>query len=152
MDAENEKKRPRIGVAVLVMQEGKVLLGKRMGSHGEGDWACPGGHLEFGESVEQCAMRELAEETGLTAQSIRLGPWTNDVFEERKHYITFFVFVDRFAGDLQLLEPHKCQSWEWFSWNELPSPLFLPIRSLIQKVGHEKLNESIEAFSIELKP
>ena len=55
-------------------------------------WACPGGHLEFGESVEECASRELLEETGLTT-SLRLGPWVNDVMEGDKHYITLFVFV-----------------------------------------------------------
>ena len=57
---------PRIGVGCVVERNGLVLLGQRKGAHAEGFWAFPGGHLEFGETVEACARRELVEETGLT--------------------------------------------------------------------------------------
>jgi 8-oxo-dGTP diphosphatase len=70
-----ERKRPRIGVGVAVLPEGKGLLGKRKGSHRAGHWSFPGGHLDFGESAESYASRELLEETGLKALSTRLGPW-----------------------------------------------------------------------------
>ena len=56
----------RVGVGVLVTRGGsKVLVGQRRGSHGAGDWALPGGHLEVGETWEACAARELKEETGI---------------------------------------------------------------------------------------
>ena len=54
-----------IGVGVIVVHEGKVLLGLRTGSHGANTWAFPAGHLEFQETVEECALRELKEQTGL---------------------------------------------------------------------------------------
>ncbi len=118
-------KYPRVGVGCIVQHEGKVLLGKRKGSHGVGFWGFPGGHLEFGESIESCAKRELLEETGLTPLSLQLGPWVENIMEEgQKHYITIFVFVDQFHGELTLLEPNKCEGWEWFTWNTLPQPLF----------------------------
>jgi len=41
---------PRVGLGVLIIKDGKVLLGRRKGAHGEGTWAPPGGHLECGES------------------------------------------------------------------------------------------------------
>ncbi len=129
--ASTSVKHPRIGVACIVQREGKVLIGKRKGSHAAGFWGFPGGHLEFGESVETCAKRELIEETGLLPQSLRLGPWVENVMEEgQKHYITIFVFVDQFDGKPELLEPDKCESWEWFAWDNLPEPLFAPIPSL----------------------
>ena len=130
---QTDKIRPLIGVGVCVVKEGRVLLGKRKGAHGAGEWSFAGGHLEFGETVEECAARELAEETGLKAVSLELGPWTNDIIDGTKHYITLFVFVTQFEGQLQLLEPHKCEGWEWFSWSALPTPLFLPVQSLIKK-------------------
>lgn len=138
------KKRPLIGVGVVVLHEGKVLLGKRKGSHGMGDWSLAGGHLEFKESIEECAKRELEEETGLKALSLSLGPWTEDVIESDKHYVTIFVFVHHFIGIPKLLEPHKCEGWQWFAWNELPTPLFLPVRSLIAKVGLANLQNMAE--------
>ena len=55
----------RVGVGVLVTRGAEVLVGQRRGSHGAGDWALPGGHLEVGESWEACAARELEEETGI---------------------------------------------------------------------------------------
>jgi 8-oxo-dGTP diphosphatase len=130
---------PRIGVGVVVVDQGKVLLGKRKGSHGAGDWSFPGGHLEFGEEVEDCAKRELEEETGLQALSLSLGPWTNNRMKEKKHYVTLFVFVKRFSGILQVKEPTKCEGWQWCDWDELPSPLFPPVASLIHKTGKDHL-------------
>jgi 8-oxo-dGTP diphosphatase len=133
------EKRPKVGIGVLVVREGKVLLGKRKGSHGSGLWAPSGGHLEFGESVERCAARELFEETGLQALSVELGPWTSDVMDEDKHYISIFVFISQFVGEPALLEPSKCEGWHWFDWHALPVPLFPPVRSLIEKVGLDLL-------------
>ncbi|RLC15632.1 MAG: DNA mismatch repair protein MutT, partial [Deltaproteobacteria bacterium] len=55
--------RPLIGVAAIVIKDKKVLLGKRKNAHGAGTWAFPGGHLEYKESIEECAKREVFEET-----------------------------------------------------------------------------------------
>ncbi len=116
---------PRIGVGILVEKEGKVLLGQRKGSHAAYTWAPPGGHLEFGESVEDCAKRELLEETGLLAHACHLGPWVENVMENgSKHYITIFVSVSRYEGIPENLEPEKCVQLDWFSWDTLPTPLF----------------------------
>src|SRR5258708_7706216 len=106
-----------------------MILGKRKNAHGDGDWAPPGGHLEFGETPIQCALRELKEETGLLLQKAQELTFTNDIFTtSNKHYITIFIegFVE---GEPQLLEPEKCLGWQWFSWDQLPQPLFLSLDS-----------------------
>ncbi len=57
-----------------------------------GTYALPGGHLDFGESFEQCAAREVKEETGLNVQDVRFLTATNTVFGDAgKHYVTIFL-------------------------------------------------------------
>lgn len=122
---------PRVGVGVLLLRAGLVLLGERLGAHGAGSWAPPGGHLEFGESIAQCASRELLEETGLVAHNVRDGPYANTVFADAElHYLTVFAIVERAEGLPTVREPGKCVRWEWFAWHALPSPLFEPLRAL----------------------
>lgn len=126
--------RPRVGVGVAILKNGKVLMGKRKNSHGEGTWCFPGGHLEFGESWEKCALRETEEEVGIKIKNLRFGTVTNDFFkEENKHYITIIMVADYDSGKVTLGEPEKCEKWEWFSWNNLPEPLFVPQQNLIKQ-------------------
>ncbi len=124
---------PKVGVGILVVKDGALLLGKRKGAHGAGSWAAPGGKLEFGESIEACARRELFEETGLHLQAMKFGPYTNDLFEaENEHYLTAFVIVEQFSGTLSLMEPEKCEGWQWFDLMALPAPLFTPLQTLFE--------------------
>ena len=128
------KNRPLIGVAVIVIKNGRVLLGRRKNAHGDGTWAFPGGHLEFNESIEECARREIFEETGITISNLRYGPYTNDIFEkEGKHYVTLFVLADYASGDPRVKEPEKCEAWQWHRWPPPVKPRFLPITNLLKQ-------------------
>lgn len=136
------KKIPRIGVGVLIISGSHILLGKRKNAHGENTWSPPGGHLEFGETPEQCAQRETLEECGLEVANIRLGGVTNDIFTaEEKHYITLMMIADYTGGTPQVLEPHKCDGWEWFDLHDLPTPLFLPLQNLRKSHDFETLTQ-----------
>lgn len=125
---------PKVGVGVLVLRNGKVLMGERRGSHGEGTWAPPGGHLEYGERWEECAKRETYEETGLEIKDVEFFTCTNDVYPEiGKHYVTIFMRARWVEGNPINYEPEKCVRWEWFQWNDLPSPLFKPMESIVRQ-------------------
>lgn len=125
--------RPKVGIGVLIRRDGKILMGKRKGAHGSGSWAPPGGNLDFGEEVESAARREVLEETGLKIQDIRFLTITNDIFkEENKHYITLWMMGEYISGEPKVLEPDKCEAWEWFSPNMFPSPLFIPLQNLLR--------------------
>ena len=126
--------RPAVGIGVCLIKDGRVLLGKRINVHGEDCWTFPGGHLEMDETWEDCAEREVLEETGLRIKNSKFIGVTNDIFrEEKKHFITIFIKADYDSGELKLMEPEKCSEWKWFSWENLPHPLFLPIKNLIKQ-------------------
>ncbi len=125
---------PKIGVGVIVIKDNRVLLGKRKASHGEGSWCFPGGHLEFNEEIEDCARREVMEETGIQIKNPRMGTFTNDFFrKEGKHYVTLYVISEHNSGEPKIMEPEKCERWEWFEWNKLPKPLFIPVQNLLRQ-------------------
>lgn len=116
--------RPKVGIGVLVLKDGKVLLGKRKGSHGDGQYASPGGHLEYGETFEACAARELLEETGLKVKHIRFQCAANILSYAPKHYVHIGMTADWESGEATVLEPEKCDSWGWYDIDALPSPIF----------------------------
>ncbi|BGP13900.1 hypothetical protein JCM10213_002541 [Rhodosporidiobolus nylandii] len=133
----------RVGVGIFLFNSRfHFVTGLRKGSHGAGALQLPGGHLEVGETPEACAVREVAEETGLTIreEDVRFLTATNDIFAaERKHYITLFTAC-KIGDDVQpeVLEPDKCERWTWTSWENLKeladtpdNHLFLPLRNLI---------------------
>ncbi|MDP2631484.1 MAG: NUDIX domain-containing protein [Candidatus Uhrbacteria bacterium] len=127
----DESRRPKVGVGVLIVKDGMVLFGKRIGAGG-GKWSTPGGHLEWFESFEQCARRETMEEAGVEIDNIRHVHTTNDCgHEEGVHYITVWMVADWKSGEVQNCEPHKCEGWHWFDWGDLPEPLLLSNENLL---------------------
>ena len=126
--------RPKVGLGVCIIKDNKVLLGKRKNAHGEGSWCFPGGHLEFGESYEECAKRETFEEVGISIKNVRFVTATNDIFPvEDKHYVTVYISAEYDEGKIEIKEPDKMVEWAWFSWDKLPQPLFIPMQNPIKQ-------------------
>ena len=119
------------------MRRGRVLLGRRRGSHGEGYYAAPGGHIEFGESFEQTARREVREETRLEIADLRLLSVGNYIFHRddgARHYVDVDFVCEALAGEPQLMEPEKCDGWAWYDLDDLPQPLFIVTQRMIESL------------------
>ena len=124
--------RPQIGVGVIIIKDGQLLLLKRQSVHGAGTWSTPGGHLEFGESPEACAIREVREETVVEIGNVRFLAITNDCFTATaKHYITIWMQGDHRSGTPAVNAPYEMSAVDWFALDNLPQPLFLPLRNLV---------------------
>jgi 8-oxo-dGTP diphosphatase len=115
-----------IGIGVMVMKDGKVLLGKRKSSHGAGEYAFPGGHLEYMESFEQCARREIAEECGIKVGEISFQCLTNMRQYAPRHYMHVGLLTSWISGEPATLEPDRCEGWDWYGLDHLPAPLYEP--------------------------
>lgn len=109
-----------------------VLLGKRKGSIGAGEWALPGGRLAPNESPLHCAGRELQEEIGVDWRSKDLEdlqvdksqPFNNTVTGGQPWTTLFFTGRLAVGVEPKLMEPDKCEKWDYFSIKNLPGPLF----------------------------
>ena len=116
----------RVGVGVMVLGPGGYVLLRRQSSHGEGEWSFPGGHLEYGESVLDCAARECEEELGVALKDAAVMPFfTEDHFpDHHKHYIT--LYVTGWCEEVpRIMEPHKASQIKSFNIGDiLPEPLF----------------------------
>jgi len=128
MSTEN-KKYPLVGTGILIQREdGKVLMGLRQGSHGAGEWNFPGGHLEFGETLFDCAKREVKEETGLDVEIIRVHSVADEmkyIESHGRHYVNIGLTAKYLGGEPSLTEPDKYVEWRWFSLDDLPENIFL---------------------------
>lgn len=123
-----DKKRPLIGIGIMIKnKKGEILLGLRQGSHGAGEWSFPGGHLEFGENFFQTAKRETKEECGLTIDKCKLISVAEEfryLKTDGKHCVNIGILAKYEGGRPKVMEPKKCQEWQWFSLKKLPKKIF----------------------------
>ncbi len=115
----------KVGVGVLLINsEWKILYGLRKSKHGENTYGPPGWHLEFGETIEACAIRELFEESGIIALEKDVGIFgiVNDLYQNNEqHYISIITLIRHTWGKPENKEPEKLEEWKWLSWEEIKS-------------------------------
>ncbi len=128
---ENNRNKIKVGVGVMIFKDNKVLMGKRKGSHGDGEYSFTGDHLEYMESFEECAKRETFEETGIKICNVKFKLLANIKRYEPKQYIHIGMIADWESGESQILEPDKVESWKWYDLDNLPSPIFYPAQTII---------------------
>src|SRR5712692_6411882 len=132
-EQESQQPRPMVGVLVLIRNGDRILLVKRAKDTWAGSWKAPGGHIEFGESPEETASREVQEETGVTISDLKFRTMTNDVFEaDKRHYISIWMEARYVSGEPRLDAPEEETEVRWFTWHSLPEPLYLPLQNLLE--------------------
>ena len=136
--------RPCAGV-MLANREGNVFVGQRIDSKNLGAWQMPQGGIDPGENIEEAALRELHEETGI-------GPELVDIIARMPYPVRYDLppelvgklwggkyrgqeqnwFLGRFKGedsdvDLDAHEPPEFCKWQWVKPEELPE-LIVPFK------------------------
>lgn len=145
----NDKLRVGVGFGVMILNDsGEILLGKRHDDpekadselHGEGTWTMPGGKIEFGESFEEAATREVAEETSIEidAKDLKLISLENDAVADAQ-FVTIGFLCSEFSGEPKVMESDEITEWKWFSFEKLPSPIFFPSQRIINHYNSGKI-------------
>jgi ADP-ribose pyrophosphatase YjhB (NUDIX family) len=108
--------RPLVGCLAVVRRSGRILLARRSVPPGVGLWGYPGGLLELGETVQACAQRELAEETGIAADPVAtLGVLDridrDDDGRVRSHFALVAVLLEWRSGEGEPIEDASALGW-----------------------------------------
>lgn len=134
MNVSGDRKRPYAACNILVFrgtgENKQILLARRLHGFGKDQFAAPGGKKKKRETVEECAKRELFEETRLrmlagTPVSIRVTD-----YNEKPKVISVGVAVEEsgFEGDPQWVETKLLGEWKWHHLSNLPNNIFEPTR------------------------
>lgn len=127
----------RVGIGVLILQNGRLLLGHRVrnaadtgGIYEPDSWCLPGGKQEYGETILEGAVRETKEETNLDINDLQVYSAVDDL-QPGKHYVTIQVIARACSGTLCVMEPEKQDEWKWFSVDQLPKNIYTPSKKFI---------------------
>ncbi len=143
-----KEKLVNVGFGVMILKDGKVLLGKRHDDpekadsalHGEGTWTMPGGKMHFGESFESACTRETLEETGIIVneEDLKLISLTNDAIADA-HFVTVGFLCEKFEGEAKVMEPDEITEWKWYGLNNLPAKIYPPSQKVLNHYCAKKI-------------
>src|SRR5450759_51446 len=98
--------RPLVGVGAVIVHQGRAVIVQRGSEPLKGQWSIPGGALELGETLRQCAVREALEETGLQVEAGEMLEVFDAIYREpdgriQYHYVLIDFTCRLLGGDLR---------------------------------------------------
>jgi len=118
-----EYKSPKLAADGVILENGRILLIKRGNEPFKDKWALPGGFVEYGEKVEDAAVREVFEETGLKTEIIDLvGVYSDPNRDPRGHVVSTVFLLEKLSGDLK--GGDDAADAKFFDLNQLPDLSF----------------------------
>lgn len=128
----------KVGVGVVIEKEGFILMGHRVNNYKDtggiyepDSWTLPGGKQEYNETIEECAIREVKEETDLDINDIKVFGASDDI-APNKHFITIHTIAKYVSGDVSVMESDKIDEWKFFAIDSLPENIYSPSRKTIE--------------------
>jgi len=119
---------PGVGCGALIVENGRVLLVKRIKAPEAGHWNLPGGRVDLFEALETAVIRETTEELGVTIALDGLACLIEMVNIDGQHWVSPVYRAHIVRGTPQNREPGKASAIGWFSLDDLPQPLGLAAR------------------------
>ena len=122
-------------IAVLLVDDGKLLLGRRIRDDQFEGWQCPGGYIRSNEELSAAAQRCCMQKAGVRIGDIEQGPFTNNIFHSSKstqHSVSLYTIARKFEVINSALSTDAELQWQWFEIDDLPLPRFQPLKQLLE--------------------
>ncbi|WP_223167374.1 NUDIX hydrolase [Nonomuraea sp. SYSU D8015] len=131
--ARGDRFRAIVDVHVMLVRGAEILLARRAGTgYGDGLWHLPSGHLEEGEAATAAAVREAAEEVGVTVDPADLT--FVHVMHRAPERVGLFFTTGKWIGEPCNAEPHKCSEIAWWPMDALPDDMVDYPKAAIAKI------------------
>jgi 8-oxo-dGTP diphosphatase len=122
---------PKVAAAILIEQDGRVLLVRRVNEPFRGLWSLPAGFVDEGEDPARAAERECVEETNLVVRASKV----IDVIAGREHPRgADFIIVyqgEMISGELRAAD--DADAAEWFDYDDLPELAFRATQAILSQ-------------------
>jgi 8-oxo-dGTP diphosphatase len=124
---------PRVGIALIMTYEGRLLIGRRNNQPMPQSWQLPGGWLLYNEAPMQAVQRLRHHFHGLECTPAEFVSYTNNIFDNGQHSVSLYFQMQCLnVAEIDLQRNQDCSDWMWADWYDLPQPLFLPLMRLKQ--------------------
>jgi len=138
--------RPAVTADIIILKENNtqqfVLLIERKHPPFEGMWALPGGFLELDETLEEAALRELNEETGITGVELKQFHTFSKVNRDPRHRTITTVFIGYTDDNISIEAGDDAAKAQWFSMDKLP-PLAFDHEDVMEMVKKNPVTTSL---------
>lgn len=125
-----------IAVYLALVKDEKVLLSRRCNTgYQDGNYSLVSGHLDGGETAKQGMIREAREEANITLKPEDLK--ISHVMHRRntdREYIDIHLTAKSWSGNIENLEPEKCDDLQWFPLNALPTNIAPEVKAALENV------------------
>ena len=123
---------PRVGCGAAIVQNGRILLLRRLRAPEAGCWGLAGGKIDLYETAPHAAEREILEELGIVIEARDLLCFVDQIDRAAgTHWVSPVYLVTAFTGEPANVEPTKHEAVAWFALDDLPAPLTVAARTAI---------------------
>lgn len=134
---------PRLGCGAAIVQDGRLLLVRRLREPEAGCWGLPGGKVDWLEPVEQAVRREIEEELAIRLTALELLCVVDQIDAQRgEHWLAPVYLTDAFEGEVRNVEPEKHSDVAWFALDSLPEPLTVATRRALPVLSERGLQST----------
>jgi len=132
-------KGPILMVDGIILKSKKILLVKRARYPFSGYWTLPGGHVEYGETLEAAMKREMKEELGISTKIKKIiGAYSAPKRDPRYHAVSVIYLLEKTKGKIKL--DWESSEYQYFPLNKLPLKIGFDHRKIINDLKRPKIN------------